>query len=142
MKERVFIDTDVIIDIAIARKPFVESGASLLSKIEAGIFDGFTSSVIFTNVYYIHKKLSSHEIAVSFLKKLRLILKVLPVDDLIIQKGLESGMKDFEDSVQYFTSTKNRIDYIITRNVEDFKNSIIKVHTPEEFLILKGIKEK
>ena len=64
------------------------------------------------------------------------------MDDLIIQKGLESGFKDFEDSIQYFTSTKNKIDYIITRNVGDFKNSIIKVHTPQEFLVLKGIKEK
>lgn len=142
MKDRIFIDTDVIIDIAIARKPFFESAASLLSQIEAGSFEGYTSSVIFTNVYYIHRKLSDHETAIKFLKKLRLILKVLSVDDLSIQKGLESNFKDFEDSIQYFTSTKNKMDFIITRNVGDFKGSIIKVHTPQEFLILKGIKEK
>ena len=52
MKDRIFIDTDVIIDIAIARKPFFESAASLLSQIEAGSFDGYTSSVIFTNVFW------------------------------------------------------------------------------------------
>ncbi|HNC01325.1 MAG TPA: PIN domain-containing protein, partial [Leptospiraceae bacterium] len=81
MKDRVFLDSDVILDIAIARKPFLLAAANLLSQIEAGIFDGYTSSIIFTNIYYIQKKLTSHEVAVSFLKKLRLILKVLPVDD-------------------------------------------------------------
>jgi hypothetical protein len=58
------------------------------------------------------------------------------VDDSIIQKALEAGFKDFEDSVQYFTAVENKIDYIITRNVADYKGSTIPVCTPTDFLKL------
>lgn len=137
MKEKLFLDTDVIIDIAIDRKPFSQPAAELLSSIENGTYLGFTSSSIFTNVYYIHRKLANHDTAIHFLKKIRLICKVLNVDDLIIQKSLESDFSDFEDSIQYFTSVHNKIDIIITRNVEDYKYSTIPVHTPREFLEIK-----
>ncbi|MCA0446086.1 MAG: PIN domain-containing protein [Bacteroidetes bacterium] len=137
MKNRLFFDTDVILDIALDRKPFSEFGATLLSQVESNHFSGFTSSVIFSNVYYIHRKLASHAAAISFLRKLRLILTVLPVDDMVIQTALESDLKDFEDSIQYYAALKNKMDFIITRNVNDFKGSQIPVHTPEEFLLLK-----
>jgi predicted nucleic acid-binding protein len=139
MKERLFLDSDVIIDIAINRKPFAEPAAVVLSEVEAGTYSGFTSAAIFTNVYYIHRKFSDHTIALRFLRKLRLILKVLDVSDLIIQKALDSNFNDFEDGIQYFTAVHNKIDFILTRNVDDFKNSLISVHTPLEFINLKRI---
>lgn len=139
MKEKLFIDTDVIIDIAINRKPFSDSAAKLLSLIEAGKYNGYTSSNIFTNVYYIQRKLTNHQIAMTFLKKLRLVLTVLNVDDVIIQKALESDFDDFEDSIQYYTAIQNKIDFIITRNVTDYKKAIIPVHSPKEFLEMKNI---
>jgi predicted nucleic acid-binding protein len=142
MKEKLFIDTDVIIDIAINREPFSIAAAKLLSQIEYKNFIGYTSSLIFNNVYYVQRKVANSEVAIHFLKKLRLIVKVLGVDDIIIQKALESSFSDFEDAIQYYTSTENNMDYIITRNVDDYKKSIIPVHTPDEFLKLKTITGK
>ena len=104
MKERVLFDSDVIIDIAIKQKPFAAPAAIVLSEVEAGTYMGFTSAAIFTNVYYIQRKFSDHGTALRFLRKLRLVLKVLDVTDLIIQKSLDSKFKDFEDGVQYFTA--------------------------------------
>ena len=82
------------------------------------------------------QKLSNSETAIGFLKKLRLVLGVLNVDDVVIQKALESGFGDFEDAVQYFTAAQNKIDAIITRNITDYKQSIISVYTPTEFLTI------
>jgi predicted nucleic acid-binding protein len=145
MKEKLFFDNDVILDISIQRdellKNDVNEAIKLINLVEADEYKGYTSTVIFTNTYYIQKKLKDHNTSINFLKKLRLILTVLNVDDKIIQKALESGFNDFEDAVQYFTAIENKMDYIITRNIEDYKKSTIKVYTPSQYLKIKDIKK-
>jgi len=132
--KKIFFDNDVILDISIKRELDVKDSVVLLNLVEDGLISGYTSSVIFTNTYYIQRKLIGHEIAINFLKKLRILLTVLNVNDLIIQKALESEFKDFEDAVQYFTAIENKIDCIITRNLEDYENSTIPIYTPSDFL--------
>ncbi|MDR1271155.1 MAG: PIN domain-containing protein [Planctomycetaceae bacterium] len=144
MKEKLFFDTDIILDISIKRDKSLENdvkeAVKLISFVEAGEYSGYTSTIIFINTYYIQKKLKDHNTSINFLKRLRLLLTVLNVDDKIIQKALESGFNDFEDAVQYFTALENKIDYIITRNIEDYKKSTIKVCTPSQYLIMKKMK--
>jgi len=141
VKEKLFFDNDVILDFSIERNPFAAEAVTLINLVESGEYKGFTSSVVFTNIYYIQRKLTDHDKTINFLKKLRLILTVLNVDDLIIQKALESGFSDFEDAVQYFSAVQNRIDYIITRNTEDYKKSVLPVYTPAEFLTMAAVKK-
>jgi predicted nucleic acid-binding protein len=145
MKEKLFFDNDVILDISVQRdellKNDVNEAIKLINLVEADEYKGYTSTVIFTNTYYIQKKLKDHNTSINFLKKLRLILTVLNVDDKIIQKALESGFNDFEDAVQYFTAVENKMDYIITRNIEDYKKSIIKVYTPSQYLKIKEMQK-
>jgi len=138
-KEKIFFDTDVILDISTGREPFFADSAKLLSLVEKGEYKGFASSLSFSNIYYIHRKFTDHTVAVNFLKKLRLLVTVLNVNDAVIQKALESGFKDFEDAVQYYACLQNKIDFIITRNIDDYKKSDISVYTPSEFLALKMI---
>ena len=129
-----FFDTDVILDISIAREMDIKDSVKIINFIEIGPHKGFTSSIIFTNIYYIQSKLIGHEVSIKFLKNLRLLLTVLNVDDSIIHKALESEFSDFEDAIQYFTAKENNMDCIITRNVNDFKKSVIPVYTPTELL--------
>ena len=142
MKEKLFFDNDIILDISIKRDALLENEVNgaikLLNLVESGEYEGYTSTVIFTNTYYIQRKLKDHTASINFLKKLRLVLTVLSVDDSIIQKALESGFHDFEDAVQYFTAAENKMDYIITRNTEDYKKSAIKVYTPTQYLQMKN----
>jgi hypothetical protein len=77
----------------------VNEAIRLINLVEADEYKGYTSTVIFTNTYYIQKKLKDHNTSINFLKKLKLILTVLNVDDKIIQKALESGFNDFVDAV-------------------------------------------
>ena len=86
-----------------------------------------------SSVYILSKILSEKE-AKEILRKFRILVKILPCDEKIIDLGLNSHFKDFEDSVQYFTATENNIDVLITRNLKDFKNSNIPIMTAEEFL--------
>ncbi|MDR1453623.1 MAG: PIN domain-containing protein [Candidatus Margulisbacteria bacterium] len=141
MREKLFFDSDVVIDVSLRRNPFLTDAVKLINLVEAGKYRGYTSAIVFTNTYYVQRKLTNHHTTVAFLRKLRLILTVLNVDDLIIQKALESGFADFEDAVQYFTAVQNKIDYIITRNTEDYKKSTIPVYTPAEFLKMTELKK-
>ena len=56
-----------------------------------------------------------------------------------IYQALDLKWDDFEDSVQYIVGEGLAVDYIITRNAQDFSNlrsyaGSIKVVTPEQFL--------
>ena len=45
-------------------------------------------------------------------------------------------MDDLEDGLQMQSAEKCQLDYIITRNISDFKNSSIQAIQPEDFLKL------
>jgi hypothetical protein len=46
----------------------------------------------------------------------------------------DESFTDFEDGLQYFTAIENRQDLIITRNLKDFKSSILPAMTPKQFI--------
>lgn len=73
--------------------------------------------------------------AKSILRKLKLIVQVLPLDEKIIGLALnDESFVDFEDGLQYFTATENRQDLIISRNLKDFKNSTLPTMTAKQFI--------
>lgn len=73
--------------------------------------------------------------AKSILRKLRLIVKILQLDDKIIGLALnDETFSDFEDGLQYFTAIENRQELIITRNLKDFKNSKLPTMTAKQFI--------
>ena len=139
MKDKLFIDTDIILDIALTREPHFYSSAFISSLIETKSVVGYTSSIVISNIYYIIRKVDTHKTAIEFISKMRLFINILPVDDEIIFLSLESKFKYFEDAIQYYCAYNNKIDFLITRNVKDYSKAQIKVHTPEEYLKLKNI---
>jgi len=71
----------------------------------------------------------------SILRKLRLIVEILPLDDKVVGLALnDDTFTDFEDGLQHFTAIENNQDIIITRNLKDFKNSKMPVMTAGQFL--------
>jgi predicted nucleic acid-binding protein len=138
MKDRLFIDTDIILDIALAREPHYAFSARVLSLIESRTAEGITSALIIANLYYLLRKIESHQAAIAFIGKLRYILRIVPVDDEIIRLSLQSKYGNFEDAIQYYAALRNRADYLITRNTKDYRKPALKVHTPGEFLAIKG----
>jgi predicted nucleic acid-binding protein len=133
--KRVLIDTDVILDFFFDRKPFSDPAAKVLALCEAKEIEGFVTSVIISNIYYLLRQTAPHEKIIEKLKQLLLITDVLITDRAAIMKALNSNFKDFEDALQNFTAELNgQIDLIITRNTKDFKNSSLGIMTPENYL--------
>jgi predicted nucleic acid-binding protein len=130
-----FIDTDVIIDFLIDRKPFSREAAIIFTLIEQKKLKGFSSSLTFSNLYYVLRKIESHNKVISKLDSLSKMVGILKVEEQTIKNALASGFPDFEDSIQYFSAVDSKkIDVIITRNTKDFKKSEIPVMTPGDFL--------
>jgi predicted nucleic acid-binding protein len=130
-----FIDTDVIIDFLIDRKPFSREAAIIFTLIEQKKLKGFSSSLTFSNLYYVLRKIESHNKVISKLDSLSKMVGILKVEEQTIKNALASGFPDFEDSIQYFSAVNSKkINVIITRNIKDFKKSEIPVMTPGDFL--------
>ena len=91
--KKIYIDSDVLLDIYLNRELFVDNSSAVLSMIEEKVFKGYTSSVIIANLYYSINKYIGHDEAIGILKDLRLDLQVLSVSDATIDKALNSDFK-------------------------------------------------
>jgi len=130
-----FIDTDVIIDFLIDKKPFSREAAIIFTLIEQKKLKGHVSSLTFSNLYYVLRKFNTHKKVISNLDSLSKLIDILKVDDQIIRKAIGSLFLDFEDSIQYFSAFESKkAEVIITRNIKDYKNSDLPVMTPGDFL--------
>ncbi len=68
-------------------------------------------------------------------------VSILPVNEEIIDDALSNNADDFEDSIQFITSEKNNMDFIITRNKKDYKKSRTTVLDAKEFMNLKNMSD-
>lgn len=134
MKPKLFIDTDIILDILAKREPFYTSAAQLFTLIDNGKIDAFTTPVVFSNLFYILSKLKNRNFAHSSLRKLRLLLKIVQVDEKVVDLALNSEFTDFEDAIQYYSAKLHKLDFIVTRNVKDFISKDLVVLTAEDFI--------
>lgn len=132
--EKLFVDTDIILDLLSFRQPFYDYSANLFSKADLGEIEIFVSSLAFANLNYILSKQYSADQARKKLIKFKTLVTVLPVNDKTIDLALSSDFKDFEDGIQYFTAIERGLKILLTRNLKDFKAAEISVMTAEQYL--------
>lgn len=135
---RLLIDTNIVIDLLSKREKFYEEAAELFSLADRKELVLAISSLTFANTNYILTKLKSAKEAKAILRKFKVLVEVLSLDDKITELALsDNNFTDFEDGLQYYSAIENQIDIIITRNKKDFKKSNIPVLTAKEFLARK-----
>jgi len=131
---RIFLDTNVILDLLAERIPFYNSIAKLATLADQKKLTLIASPISFTTVDYVLNKFESHDSVLNKLRKFKIICQVCEVNEETIEKGLNSNFQDFEDSIQYFSAIKSNCSIIITRNSKDFKSSNIPIMTAQEYL--------
>ncbi len=132
--EKVFLDTNIVIDLLAKRIPFYTDAQELFSRGDRKEVELCISALTFANAYY---SISRHHRDVEVKKYMsifKVLVTVLPLEDKSIELALAADFNDFEDGLQYFTAINCGADVIITRNKKDFKNSFIPVMTAGEFL--------
>ncbi len=131
---KALIDTNLIIDIACNRQPFIEEAKAIFCRMDGQKLQGYVSASAITDIFYLLRKSKGEEPAFEFLKALLKVVHVLEVNEKTIQAALTSRRKDFEDAVQIEAAAQNGIDIIITRDGKGFKDAPIPVFTPREYL--------
>lgn len=132
---KIFIDSDIILDLLLKRNEYL-SAAELMTELINKKYHGYTTPIVIANIHYIMTRLENKKKSIENIKKLRKIISILTIDEEIIDDALAFGAVDFEDSIQYITSEKNKMDFVITRNKRDYKLCKLPVLNAKEFLIL------
>lgn len=135
MKE-VFVDTNICTDLLLKREPFYNEAAQLFTLGEEKKVKLYVSSLSFANLDCLLKQKNSSREARQILLRFKLLVEILNVDDKIITLALSSDFTDFEDAIQYFSAVENRIQILLTRNIQDFKKADISVMTAKDFLAM------
>lgn len=132
--EKIFADTDIILDLLAGREPHYEFSAALFSLADKGIIKVYASPLSFSNLNYILSKQYSAEQSRKKLLKLKALIHILPVNEKITELALASEFKDFEDALQYYTAIEGNCKLLLTRNLKDYKKSSLPVLTAEQYI--------
>ncbi len=132
--EKVFVDTDIVLDLLSGREPHFIYAAELFSLADEEWVKLYVSSLTFANVHYILSKQLSASQSRKQLLKFKTLVHVCAVNDKIIELSLASDFHDFEDAIQYNTAIENGATTLLTRNLKDFKKSAIAVLTAQQYL--------
>ncbi|MGI4803691.1 MAG: type II toxin-antitoxin system VapC family toxin [Janthinobacterium lividum] len=135
--KRLFIDTNIMLDLLGEREPFYRFAAQLATLADQKKLKIIVSPLSFATVNYLLSKFENQAIVIEKLRKFKIISETCAIDDSIVEKGLHSAFNNFEDALQYYSAIAADCNIIITRNGKDFKNSMLPVMTAEEFLKLK-----
>ena len=135
MKNKVLVDTNVLLDYLLIREPFYEDSYKIVSDCVDGKLDGCIAAHSISNMFFILRKdfeiKERREILINICK----IFTVEGIDFEKILAGLyNEDFSDFEDCLQMECAKTFGAEYIITRNVADYQNSEIPPVTPQEFL--------
>ncbi|MFT6732565.1 MAG: putative nucleic acid-binding protein [Polaribacter sp.] len=129
-----YIDSDVILDVLLGRKDFVNDSGQILNLVETKKLKGTTTLLALANINYLLKRFDNKN-ALKAIGTLRKILTIIPLTDQELLNALESGFKDFEDAIQNYASENYGCNIIITRNIKDYAKSNLPIYTPKEYLI-------
>lgn len=137
--KNLYLDTNIVLDLLAERMPFYTEAAKLFSLADKKKLKLSISSLCLADAHYILSRQNPEIEVRRILRKFKVLVNILPLDDKITDLALNSDFKDFEDAIQYFTALEYDQDLIITRNQHDFKESKIPVMTAGEFI--KSIKK-
>lgn len=131
---RLLIDGNILLDVLQKREPHFEASAMIWKLCETEQAEGFVSALTFANIVYVMRKELTPETIEEVLKKLSLIFRFTDLTAGDLNRAAALQWSDFEDAVQAETAERIHADYLITRNVRDFKQSKVIAFTPSEFL--------
>jgi len=129
---KVLFDTNIVLDVLLDRKQFVELSASLVSLVETKDIEGYLCATTLTTIDYLITKTHNRKIAKASVQKLLTIFKIAKVDREVLSLSVESKFTDFEDAVQYYSGKKAEVDSLVTRNINDYKKPNYPIYSPDE----------
>ena len=130
---KLLLDTNVVIDV-VSKRPGYAASNDILRFCELRKAEGFVSTTTVTDAVYVLKKYLAPGDVREAVRTLLHIVDVVSVQKSDIMRALDGEWRDFEDAVQAACAARNKMTYIVTRNVGDFAKSDVKAVVPETAL--------
>lgn len=132
MIQKVFLDTNILIDLMLNRMPFAGYAEKIFKLRDEYDYEIYISALSVANIVYVlnHTNKSPHAVV----GKLMQLTEIVNFTKDIFNQTLQSKFNDFEDGIQHSSAIFVDADVIVTRNKKDFKYAILPVLSPEEFL--------
>ena len=131
---KLLIDANVLLDVLQRREPHHSDSALIWKLCETGQVKGYVSALTIANLVYIMRKELTPERVEEVLTQLMLIFHLAELTESDILCAAKKQWSDFEDAIQSTAAERLRADYIITRNVRDFRSSRVLALSPGELL--------
>ncbi len=125
-------DTDVLIDVALDRKPHSKAACDLLDRLERRPNSAFIAWHTGSNFSYLVASKRGTAEPRGFLSELLGYVGVAPVDTAMPRNAITLPMSDFEDALQVAAARACNARQIVTRNVNDYRLSPIPAISPQE----------
>ena len=135
-KLKVLIDLNLILDVLQKREPFYAASARVLACAETGVVEGIVAAHTLTTLFYLVARDQSAATARIALTELLQFLAVASVGHATIEQALNLPYNDFEDAVQMMAAVQAGAQYLVTRNVQDYKAGPLPALQPVELLAL------
>ena len=132
---KVFVDTNLFIDILLDREPFAKNSVLIYRLCENNFLEGYVAPITLNNIYYICRKAKHIEEIKAYLFDISTVFNVAVLNSESVIRANRYKISDYEDALQYAMASQHSCEYLITRNTKDFKKmDRLKVRTPEAFL--------
>jgi predicted nucleic acid-binding protein len=131
---RVLVDTNVILDVLLARAPHVSPATALLDRVAAKSLDGLLGAPTLTTIHYLATKAVGTRAAQGHLRTLLGLFEVASVTRAVLTDALDLEFPDYEDAVLHEAARHAGAEAIVTRDPNGFAKARLKVYAPEELL--------
>ena len=129
---KVLIDTNIILDVLCNRKDFVDDALRLFKYCETNQIVGCISALSVPNIVYIMRKELDGARIKEILTTLTSLFTVIDLRESDLIKAANSEISDYEDALQSACASRVKANYIVTRNIKDFRNSSVPAVKPSE----------
>lgn len=130
---RLFLDTNIVVDLLEGREPFCYDAAQLFTMAHDKKVQLLVSPMTFSTASFLLRKHGPEGVR-KLLSNLRQLVNVTISDEQTVDDSIASQFKDFEDAMQYYTALNAKSEIIITRNGKDFTASKLPIMTASEYL--------
>lgn len=130
----VLLDTNVLLDVLLAREPWAADAARLLDVIATGRVQGFVASHALTTTFYLVERARDAATARTAVADVLTLLTVVPLDGTDFLRALGFPQRDYEDAVQVAAALRSGAGVLVTRNPKDFAGAPVALRSAGEVL--------
>lgn len=132
---KAIVDTNVILDALTGREPWNKEAEEIFLSAAQCRGEYYITANVVADIYYLLRKhLKNRDVVVGIMNKLFQLFMIYDTSAEDCINALHSPITDYEDAVLIEVAKRNKVDYIITRNVNDYANSTIESVLPKDFL--------